>query len=119
MRLAMAPRPEPVQARPGEQDWIIGLRQKEAVQWATIRQHGEQSRHHLSDRATYILGDAIKWVAALPPNSIHAIVTDPPYGLVEYEDKNHQKLRAGRGGCGVSRHRSTERSEGRYLGSPS
>lgn len=31
-------------------------------------------------------------------NSVHAIVTDPPYGLVEFEDKDHEKLRDGKGG---------------------
>jgi hypothetical protein len=40
----------------------------------------------------------IKWLADLPPNSIHAIVTDPPYDLIEYDTKNHKKLRAGRAG---------------------
>jgi site-specific DNA-methyltransferase (adenine-specific) len=44
------------------------------------------------------LSDAIKWLADLPVNSIHAIVTDPPYGVIEYDEKNHRKLRAGRGG---------------------
>jgi DNA modification methylase len=34
----------------------------------------------------------------IPANSIHAIITDPPYGIIEYNDKNHKKLRAGRGG---------------------
>ena len=33
-----------------------------------------------------------------PPNSIHAVVTDPPYGLVEYSDAEQEKLRQGRGG---------------------
>jgi DNA modification methylase len=32
------------------------------------------------------------------PNSIHAIVTDPPYGVKEYTDAEKQKLRSGRGG---------------------
>lgn len=32
-----------------------------------------------------------------PPGTLSAIVTDPPYGL-EYEDKDHAKLKAGRGG---------------------
>jgi len=31
-------------------------------------------------------------------NSIHAIVTDPPYGLREYTPHEKQKLRNGRGG---------------------
>ncbi len=32
------------------------------------------------------------------PNSIHAIVTDPPYGLKEYTSVEKEKLRKGRGG---------------------
>jgi site-specific DNA-methyltransferase (adenine-specific) len=35
---------------------------------------------------------------ARPPNSVHAIVTDPPYGLKEYSPVEKQKLRKGRGG---------------------
>ena len=31
-------------------------------------------------------------------NSIHAIVTDPPYGLVEYSEKELSKLKKGKGG---------------------
>jgi DNA modification methylase len=66
--------------------------------WDSVRAHGGQPRAHLSDRATYILADAIAWLSDLPPNSIHAVVTDPPYGLIEYAEANHAKLRAGRGG---------------------
>jgi DNA modification methylase len=33
-----------------------------------------------------------------PEASVHAIVTDPPYGLKEYSDVEKRKLRAGRGG---------------------
>lgn len=33
-----------------------------------------------------------------PANSIHAIVTDPPYGLKEYSAMEKQKLRRGKGG---------------------
>ncbi len=35
---------------------------------------------------------------AREPNSIHAIVTDPPYGLKEYTATEKEKLRKGRGG---------------------
>lgn len=42
--------------------------------------------------------DAFAWLAAREDNSIHAIVTDPPYGLKEYTEVEKQKLRAGRGG---------------------
>jgi DNA modification methylase len=42
--------------------------------------------------------DCIDWLADQPANSIHAVVTDPPYGLVEYSDLEQTKLRNGRGG---------------------
>ena len=97
-RLALVPKPEPVEVRPGEPGWWTSLRIGEAELWARVRAHGDQCREHLSERATYILGDTIHWLSDLPPNSLHAIVTDPLYGLIEYDEKNHNKLRAGRGG---------------------
>lgn len=42
--------------------------------------------------------DCFDWLADQPENSIEAIVTDPPYGLVEFNDKETAKLRAGKGG---------------------
>jgi DNA modification methylase len=42
--------------------------------------------------------DALAWLATVPDRSVHAIVTDPPYGLVEYADTDHDKLRGGKGG---------------------
>lgn len=50
------------------------------------------------DRAKLYHADCFEWLASEPPSSIHACVTDPPYGLVEYSDAEQQKLRAGRGG---------------------
>src|SRR6266852_6096464 len=44
------------------------------------------------------LSDAFTWLEARAENSIHAIVTDPPYGLKEYTDIEKAKLRNGRGG---------------------
>jgi site-specific DNA-methyltransferase (adenine-specific) len=45
-----------------------------------------------------ILGDALAWLRARAENSVHAIVTDPPYGLKEYTEAEKGKLRGGRGG---------------------
>jgi site-specific DNA-methyltransferase (adenine-specific) len=42
--------------------------------------------------------DCLRWLVEQPERSIHAVVTDPPYGLVEYTAKEQHKLRAGRGG---------------------
>lgn len=44
------------------------------------------------------LGDCLEWIDAEPPNSVHAIVTDPPYGLKEYTAEEKHKLRNHHGG---------------------
>jgi site-specific DNA-methyltransferase (adenine-specific) len=42
--------------------------------------------------------EAREWLATLPDRCLHAVVTDPPYGGLEYEAADLGKLRAGRGG---------------------
>ena len=98
MALLALIKPDVVKARPGEADWMDGLRGTEERLWTSVSAHGSERRQKLSENATYVLSDAIGWLAELPPNSIHAIVTDPPHGVIEYEEKDHQKLRSGRGG---------------------
>jgi len=44
------------------------------------------------------LADAFEWLEGREENSIHAIVTDPPYGLKEFTEIEKAKLRNGRGG---------------------
>jgi DNA modification methylase len=44
------------------------------------------------------LADAFGWMDGHEPQSIHAIVTDPPYGLKEYSEEEQVKLRSGKGG---------------------
>ena len=48
--------------------------------------------------ATLHFDDCSAWLDAQPANSIQAVVTDPPYGLVEYSDVEQDKLRRGKGG---------------------
>lgn len=43
-------------------------------------------------------GDAFEWLRSRERNSIHAVITDPPYGLLEYTEVQKNKLRSGRGG---------------------
>ena len=50
------------------------------------------------DHATLYHADCFAWLAQQPAASIHAVVTDPPYGLLEYSAAEQRKLRAGRGG---------------------
>src|SRR5258705_4799035 len=42
--------------------------------------------------------DAFEWLKHRPMNSIEAVVTDPPYGLVEYTEKELSKRQNGKGG---------------------
>ena len=42
--------------------------------------------------------DCFDWLRERPPRSLHAVCTDPPYGLLEFTEKEVSKLRAGRGG---------------------
>lgn len=45
-----------------------------------------------------IQADCFDWLSRLPENTIHAIVTDPPYGVKEYELDQIEKRERGRGG---------------------
>lgn len=50
-------------------------------------------------RATLYHADCLEWLAAQAPESFHGCVTDPPYGLIEYSEKEQAKLVNGnRGG---------------------
>ncbi len=42
--------------------------------------------------------DAFGWLSRCDENSIHAVVTDPPYGIVEYSAREQLKMRNGKGG---------------------
>ena len=49
-------------------------------------------------RAKMYLCDCMEWFRGRQENSIHAVVTDPPYGLLEYRPDQQLKLRNGKGG---------------------
>lgn len=45
-----------------------------------------------------IQADCFEWLERVPENSIHAVVTDPPYGVKEYEAEQLEKRSNGKGG---------------------
>jgi DNA modification methylase len=45
-----------------------------------------------------VYADCFEWLSRIPENSIHAIVTDPPYGVKEYEFDQIEKRSNGNGG---------------------
>lgn len=60
------------------------------------------SRSATLGKATLVQDDCLAWLSRQPANTMHAIVTDPPYGLVEYSDleqKNFGQVRAVFGEC--------------------
>ena len=65
--------------------------------WVTPSQ---KTAEHKQRSAQYDIfhADASEWMKSRQANSVHAIVTDPPYGLKEFTEPEKQKLRAGRGG---------------------
>jgi len=69
---------------PGLQTELAGTRT-----WRKPFEFGKAVLHH---------NDCFEWLDSRETNSIHAVVTDPPYGLHEYTPEQQQKLRQGRGG---------------------
>lgn len=50
------------------------------------------------ERSIGIFADSFDWMGLIPEASIHAIVTDPPYGVKEYDHDQLQKRSEGNGG---------------------
>src|SRR5258708_30773393 len=49
-------------------------------------------------RSRIVHAGCFEWRSRIPENSIHAIVTDPPYGVKEYEFEQIEKRSNGNGG---------------------
>jgi site-specific DNA-methyltransferase (adenine-specific) len=49
-------------------------------------------------KSTIFHADCFDWIEQQEDNTIHAVVTDPPYGLYEYLPEQQNKLRNGKGG---------------------
>ena len=58
--------------------------------------HSEETFVH--GKAKLLHADCLPWLEKQAANSVQAVVTDPPYGLVEYSEVEQQKLRRGKGG---------------------
>jgi DNA modification methylase len=61
---------------------------QKAVEWHSVN-YG---------KSTMILADCFEWINQQKSNMYHAVVTDPPYGLLEYSSIEQEKLRRGKGG---------------------
>lgn len=63
-----------------------------------LAKHSDKPSEVIEDLYETVLSDCLQWMDNRPANSIHAIVTDPPYGLKEFTDVEKDKLRRGQGG---------------------
>src|SRR6266536_4322787 len=54
--------------------------------------------HHIWDKSLIVHANSFEWMKHTLDSSIHAVVTDPPYGVKEYEPKQLEKRANGNGG---------------------
>ncbi len=74
---------QPEHQAPLQMDWTTYTL---AYEW---RQHGQSLAIH---------ADCFEWLGSLAENSLHAIITDPPYGVKEYNFDQMEKRANGNGG---------------------
>lgn len=63
-----------------------------------LNQFALDYRHRAVGQSLLIHADCLEWMGRIPENSIHGIVTDPPYGVKEYEFDQIEKMANGNGG---------------------
>jgi site-specific DNA-methyltransferase (adenine-specific) len=55
-------------------------------------------KHRVVGYSLVLHADCLEWLSRIPENSLHAIVTDPPYGVKEYDFDEIEKRANGNGG---------------------
>jgi DNA modification methylase len=65
---------------------------KDQLQMSSIGPRIDETKYDVFNR------DAFEWLDEREDNSIHAVVTDPPYGLREYDEDQLEKRKNGNGG---------------------
>jgi DNA modification methylase len=68
------------------------MARKNQLQISSIGPQIEETKYDIYNR------DAFEWLDQREDNSIHAVVTDPPYGLREYDEDQLEKRKNGNGG---------------------
>ena len=60
--------------------------------------NSDKTRRRLKPKYQLIHADSFMWLESRRAKSVHAVVTDPPYGLVEYQADQLEKRANGKGG---------------------
>lgn len=53
---------------------------------------------HFRHGCSLVHADCFEWLGRIPADSLHAVVTDPPYGVLEFDPEHLQKRENGTGG---------------------
>lgn len=69
-----------------------------ALQMVDLQGYAFDYQTHAFTRSQAVHADCFEWLSRLPPESLHAVVTDPPYGVKEYDFDQLDKKHAGVGG---------------------
>ena len=79
---------------------VYRLQWRDACGSRQLSAPGFSTKHEMArlGRAELYHDDCFSWLDNRAPNSIHGVVTDPPYGLHEYTVEQQDKLRSGKGG---------------------
>jgi len=77
---------------------VYTIREAPAETYGSKVEKPQPYRSFVFGRTCLIEADCFDWLQQQPENSIHAVVTDPPYGLLEYTPHQQEKLRNGKGG---------------------
>lgn len=64
----------------------------------TLRPFSLAHRSEIIGNSLLVHANSFEWLVSVPANSVHAVVTDPPYGVKEYEEVELGKRSAGKGG---------------------
>lgn len=68
------------------------------VNMATLERFALDYAHRSVGKSLVLHADCLEWMGRIPESSIHGIVTDPPYGVKEYEFDQLEKRANGNGG---------------------
>ena len=78
---------------------ILGMEQAQMYDHLTeITVLGLDYQSERIGRSLIIHADCLEWLGRIPENTLHAIVTDPPYGVKEYNFDQIEKRTNGNGG---------------------
>lgn len=84
------------------------LKSEEKAKWFTIQSLKDSlvnwkpeylhHPHHTVGSSLIVHANCLEWMRSIPENSLHGIVTDPPYGVKEYDADQIEKRKNGVGG---------------------